>query len=170
MLAQHLCNTVEDVVTNRYERTIRLLGDSASDAFSSCPATEDELLEAERELRVSLPESYKALQLELGEMCGAILEIYSVKAPQTGMLNIIGITKCERTECFPNLPSHLVPFSSNGGGDSYCFDTSKLVDGECPIVFWDHTSGAEQELEVVAADFLEWIELEIGWRRESTTN
>jgi hypothetical protein len=154
-------------VNSRYEQTIKLFRDTASDGFSFNPATNQELSKAEKELNVNLPESYKAFQLELGDIDWAMLEIYSVKTPQEGMTNIIGITQSERTECFPNMPNYLVPFSDNGGGDSYCFDTSKITDGECPVVFWDHTSTPKQEPEVVAVDFLEWIGSEIKWRQEA---
>lgn len=154
-------------MNSRYERIIKLIKDTAYDRFSFNPATDQELYKAEEELSINLPESYKAFQLDLGDIDGAKLEIYSVKTPQEGMINIIGITQSERTECFPNMPSYLVPFSGNGGGDSYCFDTSKIINGECPIVFWDHTSDPEQEPEVVAVDFLEWIDSEIKWRQEA---
>lgn len=150
----------------RFKQAINLFKETAYEGFSFNPATIEEINIAEKELNATLPESYKAFQLELGDIDWAMLEIYSVKTPPEGRINIIGITQSERTQCFPNMPDSLIPFSDDGGGDSYCFDTSKITDGECNIVFWDHASNSEQEPTIVAKDFVEWINKEIEWRLE----
>ena len=159
----------KSIVNTRYEKAIKLLRDTASERFSFCPATDQEISDAEKELNVCFPESYKKFQLELGDIDWAMLEIHSVKPLQNGMYNIVGITKAERTECFPNMPNNLIPFSDNGGGDSYCFDILNLIDGECPIVFWDHTDDQTQKPKEIAVDFIEWIVSEIKWRQEENT-
>lgn len=73
---------------------------------------------------------------------------------------------------WPGMPSHLVPFAGDGGGNYWCFDTRLCVDGEYPIDFWDHElpdeSAADGPPTRVGETFAEWLE---GWierdRRES---
>ncbi len=157
-------------MNDRYTKAIQLFKDNAYSNFSINPAIEKEIEIAETELEVKFPDSYKAFQLEFGDFDWGILEIYSVKKLANGIIGIVNITFSERTECHPNMPNHLIPFSGNGGGDSYCFDTSNFIDTECPIVFWDHTDSENQMTEVVAKDFIEWIENEIEWRIEDDAN
>ncbi len=157
-------------MNDRYKRIIQLFKDNADSNFSINQATDKEIKDAENELEIELPESYRAFQLEFGNFDWGILEVHSVKTPFLGVSNIVGITLSERTECHPNMPTHLIPFSDNGGGDSYCFDTSNYTDKECQVVFWDHTDSKNQKPEVVAKDFLEWIEKEIEWRAEDDSN
>jgi len=148
----------------RYKSIAKLFRDNASNNFSVEPATIEEIEFAEKELKVQLPESYKMFQLEFGNYDWGYFDIYSVVTPQDEMINIIDITRSEQNEAHPKMPLHLIPFSDNGGGDSYCFDTSNYENKECSIVFWDHESDENQLPENVAKDFLEWLEKEIKWR------
>ena len=93
-----------------------------------------------------------------GQYSGDGFDIYGVKPAPEPLQNIVGITMEERHECFPPMPAHLIPFSDNGGGDSYCFDTSRLVEGECPVVFWDHEDDEDQQPEPCGATFLDWFD------------
>ena len=117
----------------------------AADPFSQTeqvkvvdPATPEEIQAAEQELGRPLPESYKWFQQEFGNFQHASPDIYTVRALPEPLCNIVDITRSEQTEAFPKMPVHLVAFSDDGGGDSYCFDTSRFTANECPIVFWDH--------------------------------
>ncbi len=130
----------------------RLFSTSAPD-----PATDAEIADAERELGCAFPESYKRFQKEFGEGSG-IIDIYGVKPLPPPMQNIVGITMSERHDCFPSMTFHLIPFSDNGGGDSYCFDTSFFESGECPVVLWDHEGIEDQQPERCGNTFLDWLE------------
>src|SRR5690606_34389975 len=32
----------------------------------------------------------------------------------------------------------VIPISPDGRGGCYCLDTSRMDNGECPVVYWDH--------------------------------
>ncbi|MCP4325787.1 MAG: SMI1/KNR4 family protein [Alteromonadales bacterium] len=148
-------------MNERFNRIIQLFRDNSDSNFSIDQASVNEIESVENELGVKLPDSYCAFQLKLGDFDEGFLDIYSVRSPQDGNINIAGITRMEQNECEPKMPQHLIPFSDNGGGDSYCFDTSDPNKSECRVVFWDHTASEDQKPEIVACDFLEWIENEI---------
>jgi hypothetical protein len=88
------------------------------------------------------------------------LDVYTVKAVEPPHRGIVTVNVDERRDARPRLPAHLVAFSDSGGGDFCCFDTSALRDGECPIVWWDHESDEDQEPELAAPSFLDWIDSE----------
>lgn len=56
----------------------------------------------------------------------------------------------------PSDLDHLLPFSSFGTGDYYCFDSSRRrADDEMPVVLWNHETG---KFEDRAANFAEFVE------------
>jgi hypothetical protein len=79
-------------------------------------------------------------------------------------MNIVSINLDARHEGFPRLPAHLIAFSDNGGGDLYCFDTSVLESGECPVVWWDHAGNEAQQPQRVGPSFLDWLAAEVRER------
>jgi hypothetical protein len=58
------------------------------------------------------------------------------------------------------MPAHFVPFSPDGAGNHYCLDVSKLIDGLCPVVFWQHDVAylALNQVEVCNNSFAEWVQ------------
>ena len=116
------------------------------------PATEKDIQEVESLLKVEFPEGYREYQLKFGnaDLWGS--EIYSVLPLNGKRLNIFGITEMERKEAYPPMPRHLIPFSDNGGGDSYCFDMETYKSGICNVVFWDHEKDESQEPEILGND------------------
>ena len=130
------------------------------------PATSAELAGAEEALGCRFPASYGWFQLEFDDWPQGPLDVYSVRRPQTGRYNIVGINQDERTDACSPLPPHLIAFSDNGGGDLCCFDTAALQGGECPVVWWDHEGDETQEHEVAAPSFLDWLEAELKERAE----
>ena len=148
--------------TDRYNSVAQLFRQKALTSFTVDPATDEEITAAEQQLGHPLPDSYKWFQKEFGNFGGAFPDIYSARVPAEGMQNIVGINFSERSDYFPRMPTHLIAFSDNSGGDSYCFDTTQFKSGKCAVVFWDHEGDEEQTPEVVAADFAEWLEEELN--------
>lgn len=65
--------------------------------------------------------------------------------------------------------SFLVPFSPDGGGNFYCFDTSKPSKNSCKIIFWEsnYEYTADDMPEVVNSSFAEWIkQVVLDWTLE----
>ena len=69
----------------------------------------------------------------------------------------------------PQYP-HLIPFSPDGGGNFYCFDTANIsTKGDCPIVFWvsNYIYSDSDCPETVNNNFLEWLQqVVIDWTLE----
>jgi hypothetical protein len=65
-------------------------------------------------------------------------------------------------QMLPRVPRHLVPISPDGWGNHYCPDTSQFAEDECPVVFWSHEQGEDQEPEWTHSSFLAWLEDGIG--------
>lgn len=89
--------------------------------------------------------------------------LYGIGESTPTHVELVRTTKWERELAEPSIPHSLVPIMNDGSGNNYCLDTSKLVNGECPVVFWDHEHehGDKQTPEIVAPDFATWIVHEI---------
>ena len=151
-----------DRKAENYKRLDDMVRQAAFSEYVPDPATDADILTAEQELDCTFPESFKWFQKKFGAYSG-FRDVYGVKPLPAPLQNIIGITMCERHEAYPPMPPHLIPFSDNSGGDSYCFDTSRFVDGECPVVFWDHEADENQIPELWAINFLDWLEKEMNY-------
>jgi len=67
------------------------------------------------------------------------------------------------------MPKYFLPFSPDGYGNHYCIDLSRIENGICPIVFWQHDCNYENisEVETCNISFVEWInEVMIEWTLE----
>jgi hypothetical protein len=77
--------------------------------------------------------------------------------------------KFEHHEVGNPMQEYLVPFSPDGGGNHYCFDTRKCDENSCLVVFWQHnyTYSNEDPPAVVNNSFAEWLkEVVIDWTLE----
>lgn len=155
-------NLTSSEPTDRYSNVAHLFRQKALMSFTAAPATDEEITAVEQQLGHTLPDSYKRFQKEFGNFDGAFPDVYHACTPAEGMQNIVGINFSERSDYFPKMPAHLIAFSDNSGGDSYCFDTTQFKSGECPVVFWDHEDNEEQTPEVIATDFIAWLEEELN--------
>jgi len=75
----------------------------------------------------------------------------------------------EHFEVDNKMPIHLIPFSPDGGGNQYCFDSTRCDTESCKIVFWQHNlSYNEGRLpETVNNTFTEWAkEVLVDWMLE----
>lgn len=92
--------------------------------------SENEIHEIEEELEVSLPESYKWFLKEYGSggaygtmiLGGEVVE--QTKEYRTFYDLIPGLVVIEYIDEF-----------------SYCLDTNRMVDRECPVILWDNHEG-----------------------------
>ena len=94
-------------------------------------------------------------------------EIYGVQGVEEP-LSLESIYYREHFEVRYPQPTYLVPFSSDGGGNFYCFDTRHLTkDGfSCQVVFWvsNYQYTDEDVPEVVYNSFLDFVDkVLIGW-------
>jgi hypothetical protein len=125
------------------------------DGYSGGGPSEDVIAQCEQQLGTTLPDSYRWFLREFGftywprEICGVSGD---------PALDVVKNTEGERHDVEPELPLHLVAFCPDGWGNNYCLDTSRMADGECPVVFWSHEREPDQQPELTHATFLDWLE------------
>lgn len=90
---------------------------------------------------------------------------------QSGDSSLDEVNKFEHYEAGNPMPAEFLPFSPDGYGNHYCFNLSKLKDGICPVVFWQHDANYDDinNVEECNSSFLGWIqEVMIDWTLEDT--
>jgi len=120
-------------------------------------ATDADIREAEVALGASLRGGYRAFLRSFGWGGTGDIELFGLGADVPQHLNVVTVTTSERREAQPPLPSHLIPVMNDGGGNLYCIDVSEAYRDECPIVFWDHEAGPNQDPEQVSDSFTVWL-------------
>jgi cell wall assembly regulator SMI1 len=136
---------------------IRKLVDEFADKEYGVGATKDEIANAETVLGVVLPETYRRFLGMFGWGRFSHQELYGVGSDTPPYLDLVKNASAERFEMEPRMPWHLVPVMNDGAGNHYCLDTARSVDGECPVVFWDHEQESSQTPAVMAPSFGQWF-------------
>jgi len=127
-------------------------------------ATNEEIIDAERQLGVTLPESYRRFLREFGWGEVGHCDLFGLGAGVPGHLELVEMVESERTDYMPLTPEHLVPIMNDGGGNLYCLDTARITGGDCPVVIHDHEL---DEIDDVAETFLAWLAEELRSAEES---
>ena len=115
-----------------------------------------------------LPSDYKILLRRtngLDLMGSTVYGIYD----ESLFLSLDGAYKIEHNEVGNKMPLNLIPFSPDGRGNHYCFDSTICNDESCRVVFWEHylTYNDEYPPEIVNESFAEWVnEVLIEWKLE----
>lgn len=132
------------------------------------PASVSDIAAFEKSFEIKLPEDYKKfLQFTNGlDLMGK--QVYGINPSNAENLESIYLREHNEVE-IPQY-EHFVPFSPDGAGNFYCFDTSKITEnGLCEVIFW--TSNYEytdhDEPEVANDSFTDWMqEVVIDWTLE----
>jgi hypothetical protein len=131
---------------------------SHDDRLQGVGARPEDVAAAEAMLGVRILGGFRQFLQRLGWLVVGPIEIYGLGRDVPKHLNLIEITKSERTEMHPRLRPELIPVMNDGGGNLYCLDTAGCRAPENPpIVFWDHDSTPEQTPELIAGSFEEWL-------------
>ncbi|MES9684608.1 SMI1/KNR4 family protein [Gottfriedia acidiceleris] len=120
---------------------------------------EQTIIDAESNLKVKFPKSYREFlkNYGLGDIFGE--EIYGLGTEETGIPNMICITKEFREK--ENLPDNLICFYFADDGEYFCLDCSKVQsnnDDNAPVV--SYISGLplkEQPFEIIAKNFGDFL-------------
>ena len=120
-------------------------------------ASLDEIKLAQVELSVRFPDSYIAFLRQFGWGRVAHFELYGLGTDVPPYLDLVRVTCSEREEMEPRLKMYLIPIMNDGGGNHYCLDSTRLENGECPVVFWDHELGRDQVPDQVGENFVSWL-------------
>jgi hypothetical protein len=119
-------------------------------------ATDGEIGSAESALGVVFPPVFRRYLSELGYLEFGSAEFYGLGEGVPAHLDLVRNVMDERLRFHPHVPSHLIPFLPNYGGDHSCIDLSDPVD-DPPVVFWDHELDAAQVPSRMADTFTSWL-------------
>ncbi|MBZ4187807.1 SMI1/KNR4 family protein [Niabella beijingensis] len=124
------------------------------------------IIECENRLGLMLPLDYKAF---LREHNGFDIMGNSVFGIDDSASSLENVYKFEHSEVANPMPLYLIPFSPDGQGNHYCFDTRSNNTVSCDIVFWQHDYEYSEGdgPEIVNNSFLDWFqEVIIDWTLE----
>jgi hypothetical protein len=150
-------------MTPAYGGIRSLLSETKQADLSGKGVSDDEIQGAETQLGVRFPESYRMFLKghgwghfgSLGLIVGLGSDIPEGWEPG---VDIVKVTTQER-EGPLSLPDSMLPFYTNGAGDWYAMDCSRLKDGQAPVVLISQEKAGlgEDTQEDVSADFSGWI-------------
>ncbi|MEO0685405.1 MAG: SMI1/KNR4 family protein [Cyanobacteria bacterium J06649_11] len=122
--------------------------------------------EFDKEIGHPLPDDYKFFISRFNGFSLMGTEVYGIRSK----LDIIKNYDIEHKKVVNPQFDYLVPFSPNGRGDHYCFDTRKIYEnGTCPIVFWqwDYSFYHPNDIEITNNSFVDWVqEVMVEWTLE----
>jgi len=122
----------------------------------------------ESKYKLSLPNDYKFFLTHFNGINLAGTETYGIfEADVYPSLESVYIF--EHHEVGNPMPDYLIPFSPDGGGNHYCFDTRYINAESCNIVFWQHdyNYSTSDFPELTHKTFASWVkEIVIDWTLE----
>ena len=119
-----------------YRIIYQLIERFGEDAFFVGKATQTQIKEIEQLLGVTLPNSYKTFLNEFGHGGVTGLEING-----QGLGKVASCVEATLNWRKFQLPPNLVVIEDAGTDWIYCLDTSRMRDGECPVVDWEQNRG-----------------------------
>jgi hypothetical protein len=124
----------------------------------------------ERANGLALPADYRAIVARVNGFSVMGNEVYGLHGPDEPA-SLEAVYRIEHVEVQVPQPAYLVPFSPDGGGNFYCFDTrySSTATSSCPVVFWvsNYRYTEADPPEVVYPSFLAFVqEVIIAWTLE----
>lgn len=127
---------------------------------------DDRIEQFERKFNLILPSDYKELMKTYNSIGLFGKTIYGISDSQEEE-TLASVYEREHHLVQIPQPLYLVPFSTDGGGNFYCFDTREIGPGQsvCPIVFWEsNVTYTEEDPEIVNDCFFDWVmDVFIGW-------
>lgn len=117
---------------DKYRGKIAELINNGPDRLITGGVDDNRIVEVEKELNVTLPESYKWFLREYGHGGIAGIDIIGI-GPKSVEPPVVQLTKDYRKIGMPN---SLVAIY-NADEWVYCLETNKMVNGECPVIDWD---------------------------------
>lgn len=118
-----------------YSRVKKFFDENKEYSILTGGVTDKHIKEIEKDLKVTLPDSYKWFLTEYGSggAFGTMILGYDSHGAE-----VVEQTKEYRT--FYNLIPGLIVIEDIDEF-SYCLDTNRMVDGECPVILWDNHEG-----------------------------
>lgn len=152
---------------------IKELNKFSSTILTKNPPIENKLLidNFEQQYNISLPKDYKDFLRKINGFSLMGDEVYGMFGKEEKKESLERVYY--REHFLVNYPQfqYIIPFSPDGGGNFYCFNTKSITENgnACEIVFWasNNLYKNESELEVVNSSFVDFAnEVIIGWTLE----
>ncbi len=128
------------------------------------PWIEIEIEAAEKKLGFKFPRSYRSFLLDFGYASIGHVEVFGLGKDVPEYQNIVHMSLSEWREFKPEyyIPESFIPFYAVGNGDYHCFDTSRSIGEEYPIIWWAHEDFPEYQrnleiIDTINKDFIEWL-------------
>ena len=131
--------------------------------------TDNRIAEFEVAYHVELPADYKFFISAMNGFNLMGTEVYGIDPARKDPNTLSNIYDIEHWEVQVPMPEYLVPFSPDGGGNYYCFDTRIKGNNSCPVVFFQthYLYQHDNAPEVTNDSFVDWVnEVAIGWTLE----
>jgi len=149
--------------SDRFEQLVRVIRENDPEGRSGSGVSDEKIQQCEQQLGVILPNSYRWFLREFA--WGIFPEyVYGLSDGIPPGQHLVSQTEKLRHRRAPKLPCALIPFNNDGWGNHYCVDTTRLRDGECPVVFWNHELDEDQQPKVTHPTFLDWLDETIQWK------
>lgn len=147
------------------------LRDFKDEVITFYPGIKEELIsEFEQNLELKLPDDYKEfLRISNG------LELLSttIYGISNNFEDLFEVYNREHKLVKVPMSKTILPFSPDGGGNFYCFDSETLTEKSCKVVFWtsNYPYTAEDPPEVCNDSFNDWVqEVVINWTKEDNSD
>lgn len=102
--------------------------------------SQKEIEEAEEKLGNKFPGSYKQYLMDFchSSINGTSILIIGKNLSNGDDILYNAFNEWEGFKPYYYIPKYFIPFSNDGFGNFFCFDTRNFVDGECPVVYYLH--------------------------------
>ncbi|PSL42365.1 SUKH superfamily protein [Chitinophaga niastensis] len=123
------------------------------------PIIDNRVSKFEEEFGVKLPEDFKLFISEINGFSLMGTEVYGIYFDDKNPNTLGEIYKYEHRGVQVPMPNYLVPFSPDGGGNYYCFDTRIIENDSCPIVFFEthYIYQHDTSPAVTNNSFVDWV-------------
>jgi hypothetical protein len=128
----------------------------------------NKIIAFEQRHKVVLPADYKFFLSKTNGIDFMGVTVYGI-FDDTTFKSIGGSYVFEHYEAGNPMPLNLIPFSPDGAGNHYCFDSNNCTNEVCKIIFWQHdlSYDSDNPPEIVNESFAEWMkEVVIDWTLE----
>ncbi|HEY4062390.1 MAG TPA: SMI1/KNR4 family protein [Puia sp.] len=130
--------------------------------------TDDKISVFERKYSLTLPSDYKFFLKRTNGLDLMGTTVYGIYE-ESSFMSLARAFNIEHYEVDNGMPIYLIPFSPDGGGNHYCFDSTKCDEESCQVVFWQHNLSYNKEKppKTVNNSFAEWAkEVLVDWTLE----
>lgn len=132
------------------------------------PANQESILLFQSGYNIKLPEDYITFIQKINGLSLMGTTVYGL-GEEAWEFSLEKNHKREHEEVGNPMYDYLIPFSPDGGGNHYCFDTRTNSRDSCNIVFWQHDYAYTEDdpPEITNTSFTEWLkEVVIDWTLE----